>query len=115
MDLIYCNRVIKEKFPMFDVVSATQLGTGQIRCEGISERDFHSVMVKHGKFTAYCRFADLKPKTKVQLFYDYDCKNKMEKEPVRSEVLLPVSDKILVHRVIKKNFLIGIDNHVYMC
>lgn len=115
MELIYCDRVVKNKFPMFDVVSAVSLGTGQIRCEGISEREFHSIMVNHGSVKAYCRFADLKPKTKAQLFYDYDCKNKIAIDPVRSEVLLPLSDKILVNRIVKKNFLIGLDGNVYMC
>lgn len=115
MELNYCDRVIKSKYPMFDVVKASQNGLGQILCEGLSEREFHSVMVKRGNIQAYCRFADLKPKTKVELFYDYDCKNKIAIDPVRSEILTQLSSKILVKRVVKKKFLIGIDGSIHMC
>lgn len=112
MELLFCNRIVKNFFPHFDVVKAQSLESGEIICEGISEREFHSIQVSTGKITGYCHFSELKGKNKISLFYDYDCKNKIAIDPIRAAILSPVSSKILVNRVTKMNFRISLDGKV---
>lgn len=113
MELQFCNRIVKQKFPTFDVVNATQMDIGRIRCEGVSEREFHAVKVKtkDGSVTGFAVLSSLVNNYPVTLFYDHDCKNKMPKE-VRASNLVPVSEKILVKKVVKKIFVIDLSGTV---
>lgn len=113
MELHFCNRIVKQKFPTFDVVSAEPFGIGRIRCEGVSEREFHAVKVKSktGNVTGFAILSSLVNNYPVTLFHDHECKNKML-NTVKASNLVPVSEKILVKKVVKKVFTIDLSGTV---